>query len=67
MCPSLTCRRILAVPSASRGKNVRCKNCGATLRVPDRSAAPASTPATAPADGNAPGKGEPDKQAKPAA
>lgn len=33
-CPRLTCRKILAVPMSSRGKNVRCKNCGATIRVP---------------------------------
>lgn len=36
MCPSLTCRRILAVPVSSRGKNVRCKNCGAMIKVPDK-------------------------------
>ena len=36
MCPTLTCRRILAVPGASRGKNVRCKNCGTTIKVPER-------------------------------
>jgi len=36
MCPNLTCRRILAVPNSSRGKNVRCKSCGATIRVPDK-------------------------------
>lgn len=35
MCPSLACRKILAVPISSRGKNVRCKNCGATIRVPE--------------------------------
>lgn len=34
-CPRLTCRKILAVPMSSRGKNVRCKNCGATIRVPE--------------------------------
>lgn len=41
MCPSLTCRRVLAVPASSRGKNVRCKGCGATIRVPEKQAAPA--------------------------
>lgn len=40
MCPNLTCKRILAVPSTSRGKNVRCKSCGAIIRVP-QAAAPA--------------------------
>ncbi len=49
MCPSLTCRKILAVPTASRGKNVRCKSCGATIRVPDNRpkvavAAPSQSP-----------------------
>ncbi|MCC6322840.1 MAG: hypothetical protein IT438_15560 [Phycisphaerales bacterium] len=38
MCPNLTCKRILAVPGASRGKNVRCKSCGATIRVPQKNA-----------------------------
>lgn len=36
MCPKLTCKKILVVPASSRGKNVRCKNCGSTIRVPDR-------------------------------
>lgn len=45
MCPSLTCRRVLAVPSSSRGKNVRCKGCGATIRVPEK---PAVQPAKEP-------------------
>ena len=67
MCPSLTCRKILAVPQTSRGKNVRCKNCGATIRVPDggmksagKSAAPAANAqaGSAPAAGNAPAKPE---------
>jgi len=35
MCPKLTCRRILAVPVAARGKIVRCRGCGSTVRVPD--------------------------------
>jgi hypothetical protein len=43
-CPNLTCRKILAVPVSSRGKNVRCKNCGATIRVPVQAAAPAPAP-----------------------
>ncbi len=40
MCPSLTCRRVLAVPTTSRGKNVRCKGCGSTIRVPEKPVAP---------------------------
>lgn len=54
MCPSLTCRRVLAVPASSRGKNVRCKGCGATIRVPEKQVPPAANdtpppPATQPA------------------
>ncbi len=59
MCPSLTCRKILAVPVSSRGKNVRCRNCGATIRVPEKPAAalrpgaPAADPKAAPAAADA--------------
>jgi hypothetical protein len=49
MCPNLTCRRVLIVPSHSRGKTVRCRNCGITIRVPAKPPAPAG-PAPA-ADG----------------
>jgi RNase P subunit RPR2 len=43
MCPKLGCQRILAVPVATRGKLVRCRNCGTNIRVPlkDASRAPA--------------------------
>ena len=41
MCPSLTCRTVLAVPESARGKTVRCKSCGAAVLVP-----PASSTAT---------------------
>lgn len=34
MCPKLTCRRVLAVPASARGKRVRCRGCGSTIRVP---------------------------------
>ncbi|MFG0307015.1 MAG: hypothetical protein ACF8Q5_12465 [Phycisphaerales bacterium JB040] len=34
MCPNLTCRKVLAVPSTARGKTVRCRNCGTNIRVP---------------------------------
>ena len=50
MCPSLTCRRVLAVPTTSRGKNVRCKGCGSTIRVPEKPVAQAAKDA-APATG----------------
>lgn len=54
MCPSLSCRRVLAVPASSRGKNVRCKGCGATIRVPEKQAAQPVKDAAAAAPG-APG------------
>lgn len=56
MCPNLTCKRILAVPVSSRGKNVRCKNCSATIRVPEK-----------PAAGVAPAASATDPKSKPAA
>jgi len=45
---------VLAVPANSRGKNVRCKNCGATIRVPEKQVPQAThSPAAAekPGDG----------------
>ena len=57
MCPSLSCRRVLAVPVSSRGKNVRCKGCGATIKVPEKRVAPVAAgpegAATDDAKGNA--------------
>ena len=63
MCPALSCRKILAVPSSSRGKHVRCKNCGATIRVPDKMVAPVA-PVAAAAGGS--GAEKPEKQPRPA-
>jgi LSD1 subclass zinc finger protein len=34
MCPNLRCRKLLSVPAQLRGKNVRCANCGAYVKVP---------------------------------
>lgn len=34
MCPKLTCRKILSVPEAARGKSIRCRNCGTIAKVP---------------------------------
>jgi hypothetical protein len=42
MCPNLSCKRVLAVPSHARGKLVRCKGCGVNIRSP----LPKSTPET---------------------
>jgi LSD1 subclass zinc finger protein len=36
MCPTLTCRKILAVPGGARGKTVRCKYCNASIRIPGK-------------------------------
>ncbi len=39
MCPNLTCRKVLAVPTSARGKTVRCRNCSTNIRVPEAKAA----------------------------
>jgi hypothetical protein len=60
MCPNLKCRRVLAVPATARGKTVRCRGCGATVRIP---AEASKTPPNQPEQGTAV---PPDKnQAKP--
>ncbi len=38
MCPNLTCRKVLAVPTSARGKTVRCRNCSTNIRVPEPAA-----------------------------
>ncbi len=38
MCPSLKCRRVLGVPESARGRTVKCKNCGSTVRIPVKAA-----------------------------
>ncbi len=35
MCPNLLCRKILGVPPTARGKTVRCKACGTSIRIPE--------------------------------
>ncbi|MGP1346037.1 MAG: hypothetical protein ACTS3F_05125 [Phycisphaerales bacterium] len=35
MCPNLKCRGMLAVPMSARGRTVRCRSCGTTIRVPN--------------------------------
>ena len=46
LCPNLSCRKVLAVPAAARGKTVRCRNCGTNIKIPKASDASgsASTP-----------------------
>ena len=50
ICPNLLCRTILSVPSGARGKDVRCRACGAKVRIPAPGGKPApAKPAPAPA------------------
>ena len=35
ICPSLRCRKILAVPEEVRGKLVKCQHCQTMFRVPE--------------------------------
>ena len=44
MCPSLQCRRVLAVPESARGRTVKCKNCGTTVRIPVKAQSAAPIP-----------------------
>ena len=37
LCPNLKCRMVLSVPEQVRGKKVRCKYCGMTFVVPEKS------------------------------
>jgi hypothetical protein len=49
MCPKLTCRRVLAVPTSARGKIVRCRTCGMNIKVPMGKDASGAAPVEAPA------------------
>lgn len=57
MCPNLSCRKVLAVPKNARGKTVRCRSCGTSIRVPAESVKPAApapgeqAPQSPPAEG----------------
>ncbi len=35
MCPNLTCRKVLAIPVAARGKTVRCRACATNIKIPN--------------------------------
>lgn len=39
MCPNLVCRKVLAVPRTARGKTVKCRSCGISIRVPPENGA----------------------------
>ncbi len=43
-CPNLKCRSILQVPDNTRGKKVKCGQCGTAFFVPAKKA-PVNTPA----------------------
>jgi len=45
MCPNLGCRRILSVPDSARGKLVRCRKCGMTIRIPAKGDSGTEAPA----------------------
>lgn len=36
MCPNLRCRAVLAVPAEARGRMVRCRACGTSIKVPSK-------------------------------
>lgn len=66
MCPNLTCKRILAVPTVARGKLVRCRGCGINLRIPanrsiDAAPSAADAAAKAPAAGTKPAAATPNQ------
>ncbi len=44
MCPNLTCRKILAVPTSARGKTVRCRGCSTNIRIPKKDHGPGAAP-----------------------
>ena len=41
ICPNLKCRAILSVPQVARGKTVRCRQCGALVKIPVAAEKPA--------------------------
>ena len=47
ICPNLKCRKVLAVPEATRGKTVRCRACGMKINVPGDKPSPTPVPADA--------------------
>ncbi len=54
MCPNLTCRRVLAVPTSARGRTVRCRGCGINIRVPSKTETVKAPPPPEPAAEEAP-------------
>lgn len=54
MCPSLVCRKVLAVPVEARGKTVKCRACGTRIRIPEASSGPKAAEQKAPAEKHVP-------------
>jgi hypothetical protein len=48
MCPNLSCRKILAVPSNARGKTVKCRSCSTSIRIPENNKMTGPGPRPAP-------------------
>ncbi|MFN9993759.1 MAG: hypothetical protein ACK54H_10465 [Phycisphaerales bacterium] len=48
MCPNLTCKKVLAVPQAARGKTIRCRSCSMNIKVPEQAAVKTDTKAADP-------------------
>ena len=46
ICPNLKCRKVLSVPVSTRGKTVRCRNCGMRVLVPAAPPPPAKPAAS---------------------
>jgi len=57
MCPNVVCRRVLAVPLSARGRQVRCRFCGTSIRVPQKKEPPQPAPADNPDAKSDAGKG----------
>jgi len=56
MCPNLRCRAVLAVPEDTRGRLVRCRNCGMNVKIPQKNE---SSPPPPPAGAAASATGQP--------
>jgi len=54
MCPSLVCRKVLAVPVEARGKTVKCRACGTRIRIPEASSGAKPADHKPPAEKQAP-------------
>ncbi|MFG0273773.1 MAG: hypothetical protein ACF8QF_01820 [Phycisphaerales bacterium] len=51
MCPNVVCKRVLAVPLTARGRQVRCRFCATSIRVPVKKEPPKPAPVENAEDG----------------